>query len=96
MKAITTLQKNVATAGTAVQVSTTPLLVKNLRIKAKGANTGYIHIGAHGSTFNTSGHQLGPGEEFAWPGSDVDAVDLSQVDINATVNGEGVTIFGWG
>lgn len=79
--------KDVTTAGTAVQLTTTKTPITRVIIRAKTANTNNIFYG--GSDVNedlTNGAWLDAGEEAI-----LDIEDLSLIWIDADTNGEGVT-----
>lgn len=79
----------VTTAGTRVQLSTTQTSVLEVTITAETDNTGYIVVG--GATVVASlstrrGTPLSAGDSYT-----VAVNDLSDVYIDSTVNGDGVT-----
>lgn len=79
--------KNVTTAGTRVTLASTQA-VKSVTIKAKAANTGTIYVGNTGVT-SANGFALLAGESIS-----MDIADLATVNLDASVNGEGVTYLG--
>lgn len=84
------LQRNVTTAGTEVPLSSSQILARNLKIKAKHGNTGMIYVGANPVT-STTGYVLDAGEVLDL--SSVGWVDLSEIFIDSDTNGEGVSAF---
>jgi hypothetical protein len=86
--------KNVTTAGTAVPISDTDLLVRSAVIQARKANTGDIYVGSSAVTNNgLSGTVLAARDPYtlAEDGSD-DLYNLKDVYINADSSGDGVTV----
>ena len=74
----------VTTAGTRVQLTTTPTPCKKVLITANGANTGNIYVG--GATITSGrGKQLVPLQDV-----EIWIDDLSKVYIDASVSLEGV------
>lgn len=88
---ILTLQKNVTTSGTPVQVGSQLIDSEDtIVIKAKAANTGSICIGHDSASALNSGSahfKLAAGE-----GVELYCRNLNQIWIDATVNGEGVEV----
>lgn len=93
----------VTTAGTPVQLSTSPQKATILTIQAKSTNTGTIWVG--GTTVSASGKigvALGPPTTAGQPGASVAfnpqgnaaVYTLSEFWLDATVSGEGVT-YAW-
>lgn len=87
-----TLQKNVTTSGTPVQIAsdTTIISGREVLIKAKVANTGTICVGyssASALNSDTLHFKLAKGEACT-----VDVDNLNEIYIDATVNGEGVEV----
>jgi hypothetical protein len=86
-------QKNVTTSGTPVQLpSQTIELDQSVAIKAKAANTGTICVGyssADALNSGTTHFKLTANEAL----DEVKVVNLNQIWIDSTVNGEGVEIF---
>jgi len=78
-------RQTVAAAGTGVQLTTTSTPILGVIIKALITNTGDIYVGGAGVAA-ASGYPLAPGE---FVGLDVD--NLTDVWIDAAVNGEGVS-----
>ncbi len=79
--------KNVTTAGTAVQLSTSSLPCEELLIQAKRTNTGRIYVGGLGITNDdTTGVYLLAGQTIP-----MTPQNLNRVYLNSSVNGEGVT-----
>ncbi len=88
---ISTLQKNVTTHGTPVQLSaSTQVTGLHLVVKAKSANTGSITLG------NTSAHALNTGTScFRLQANESVTLhlhNLSEIWIDSTVDGEGVEV----
>jgi hypothetical protein len=82
--------KTVTTAGTPVQLTSTDFRAYVVTIKALAANTGDIYIG-DGNVSNLNGFVLDAGEEVT---IFVDNVD-TDVYVDSSVNGEGVSFIGW-
>ncbi len=91
----TTISKTVTTAGTRVQISTTPLLVRSVIVCGMTGNTGHIYFG--GSTVAAAnGVDLSAGDCTGWvpiasTGGST-AYDLSSVYVDASVSGEGANV----
>jgi hypothetical protein len=89
--------RTVTTAGTRVPLSATALKAYQIAIRAKTANTGVIYIG--GSDVTSAGYQLAAGQTLSY-GDLHDAstqlrdfrIDLTQIYIDSSVNGEGVEV----
>lgn len=82
--------KNVTVAGTAVALGTAKN-VREILIQAKRTNTGRIYIGPSTVLTNdTNGIYLDKGDSFR-----LFHTDMTQIYINSTVNGEGVTYLAW-
>jgi hypothetical protein len=89
------LQKNVTTAGTDVQLTSTATNAYAPKIKAKTGNTGFIYVGVEGVSA-TTGYELDAdqvldlsdalGLDKAIP------IDLSLIWLDSSVNGEGVCV----
>lgn len=82
-------RQTVATAGTAVQLSTAATRVKSVCVTAETDNTGYIVVGGSGVVAALStrkGTPLNAGDSVT-----LDIDQLSDVYIDATVNTDGVT-----
>lgn len=82
-------RKVVTTAGTAVALSATALVVDYLRLMAETNNTGLIVQGAAGviaSLATREGIVIGADKPEIFEG-----VDLAAIFIDSTVNGDGVT-----
>jgi len=89
-----TKQVAVTTAGTRVALSATKKLVSKLWIKAKSANTGLIYLG-DSTVSSTVGFVLSAKEEidlFAVYAKDNYVVDLNEIYIDSSVNGEGISV----
>lgn len=85
-----TLQKNVTTAGTPVQLASDTAILsgREVLIKSKRGNTGVISIGYTSATSLAAGSdcfKLNPGEACT-----VDVDNLNEIWLDCTVNGEGV------
>lgn len=78
---------NVTTAGTRVVLAASQA-VKGVTIKARSTNTGIIYVG-NASVASTNGLQLKAGESVAMA-----IANLNTVNIDSSVNGEGVTYLG--
>lgn len=88
------IAKNVTTAGTAVSISDTDLLVRSAVIQARKANTGDIAMGDQAVTNNgLSGTVLAARDTYtlAEDGSN-DLYNLKDIWINADASGDGVTV----
>lgn len=77
-------KKTVTTAGTRVILATTQA-IKSLTIKALVANTGIIYVGDV-TVASTNGFQLSAGDSVS-----LDLSNLNTINIDSSVNGEGVT-----
>lgn len=76
---------NVTTAGTRVVLAASQAILSGVTIKAKSANTGTIYVGS--STVSSSnGYALSPGDSVF-----LEIANLNTVNIDSSVNGEGVT-----
>lgn len=80
-------KKTVTTAGTRVVLATTQA-VKSVTIKALKANTSTIYVG-NATVASTNGLALEPGESVS-----LDIANLTTVNLDSAVNGEGVTYIG--
>ncbi len=80
-------KKTVTTAGTRVTLASSQA-VKSVTIKALVANTGVIYVG-DGSVASTTGFALAPGDSIS-----LDIANLATVNLDSSVNGEGVTYIG--
>lgn len=94
---VTTFVKNVTTAGTKVQLSTTKIDASSIIIRAKLANTGIIYVGDSTSASAAAGMPLQAGEsnELTAPPTTRGALlrfNLQNIYIDASVNGEGVIV----
>jgi hypothetical protein len=86
--------KNVTTAGTRVQLTTTDTITSSVIIQAKNSNTGTIYVG-DSTVSSTQGLELSPGESIAFTGDNrnegqADELVLSDIWLDSSVNGEGV------
>lgn len=90
------LQKNITTAGTELQLTTTKTNAYGVKIKAKIGNTGNMYVGHDNTVSATTGFELDAGEMVdvaALLGVDKDTpIDLSQIWLDSSVNGEGVCV----
>lgn len=75
---------NVTTAGTRVTLAASQV-VTSLTIKALSTNTGIIYVG-NASVASSNGYQLSAGESVS-----IDLANLNTVNLDCSVNGEGVT-----
>lgn len=80
-------KKTVTTAGTRVALASSQA-VKSVTIKALAANTGTIFVG-DGSVASTTGFALAAGDTVS-----LDIANLATVNLDSSVNGEGVTYLG--
>ena len=80
-------QKNVTTAGTRVPLGTTQKY-KEINIIAKDTNTGYIYVG-NSTVDSTNGAILPKGGYVT-----LQFIDIADVYIDSSVNGEGVSWIG--
>lgn len=79
--------KDVTTAGTRVQLSTTSVPCIDLIIQAKRGNTGRIYVGgAAVANTDTNGIYIGAGMSMS-----LSVSNLNQVYLDSSVNAEGVT-----
>lgn len=86
--------RTVATAGTRVQLSSTPLQVERVDVSAKETNTGTIVVGGDtvvASLSTRRGIPLNAGDVYC---IDMPA-DLNRIYIDATVSGDSVTFAWW-
>jgi hypothetical protein len=77
-------KKTVTTAGTRVTLASTQA-VRSVVIKALVGNTGTIYVG-NSTVASTNGFALSPGDSIS-----LDIADLTTVNLDASVSGEGVT-----
>ena len=86
--------KLVASAGTPVPVSATPVLLETVELfgqKARGTNnTGLVYVGANPAV-NTQLRPLSAGGSLVLVAPVGRKLDLSQLFIDAVTNGDGVT-----
>lgn len=80
-------KKTVTTAGTRVTLASSQA-VKSIVIKALTTNTGLIYVG-DGSVASTTGFVLSPGDTIS-----LDIANLTTVNLDSSVNGEGITYIG--
>lgn len=78
---------SVTTAGTRVTLAASQA-IQSVTIKALSTNTGFIYVG-NTSVASTNGLQLKAGESVS-----LDIANLNTVNIDSSVNGEGVTYIG--
>lgn len=83
-------RKVVATAGTPVQLSSTNVPVKKLIIVPLTTNTGVVAIGGNGTTLATAGSEKGWVAKANANPLELYDIDLSQVYVDASANGEGI------
>lgn len=93
---VATFSKNVTTAGTRVQLSTSNLYASSLIIRAKTANTGVIYVGDVTVT-SSIGMFLAAGEsnELSGPPTKYGVplqFNLKNIYIDSSVSGEGVIV----
>ncbi len=90
-----TNDKNVAAAGTAETLEATDVWAAAVLITAKAANTTNIFVGGSDVSGITNGVTLAAGESYSIAAHDANGstmeINLSEVYIDATTNGEGVT-----
>jgi hypothetical protein len=90
--------KTVTTAGTRVQLSSTPTIVYGLSIQAKAANSGNIYVG-DSTVSSSNGHILDAGVELELVPPQIRGIDgemlLSDVYLDADTNGDGVIFSYW-
>ena len=77
--------KNVTTAGTRVTLASSQAILSGVTIKAKAANTGVIYVG-DGSVSSSTGFALAASETVF-----LEVANLATVNLDSSVNGEGVT-----
>lgn len=82
-------KKAVTTAGTRVTLASSQAITAGVYIKALSTNTGLIYVG-DSTVASTNGFQLSAKEQIWIPIS-----NLNTINIDSSVNGEGVTYFGW-
>lgn len=75
----------VTTAGTRVALASSQAITSGVTIKALAANTGIIYVG-NSSVASTNGYQLSAGDSVF-----LEIANLNTVNIDSSVNGEGVT-----
>ncbi len=78
--------KDVTTAGTRVQLSSTSVPCIDLIIQAKRTATGRLYISGPSVAADTNGIYLNAGQSLS-----LSVTNLNQVWIDSSVNGEGVT-----
>lgn len=95
---LTSISKNVTTAGTRVALVASTLEVYEFEVQAKTTNTGLIYLGG-ADVASTNGRVLSAGQSFAVSGmldindkSPNDKINLGAVYIDSSVNGEGVIV----
>ncbi len=79
----------VTTAGTRVALASSQALTAGVYIKALSTNTGLIYVGTS-TVSSANGVQLSAKEQIWIPIS-----NLNTINIDSSVNGEGVTYLGW-
>lgn len=90
-----TLNKAVTTSGTRVPLFSTETPAKTCTIQALKGNTNDIFVGSVTVSTSVYGVRLTPGTSFSFSvGSVFDSrIDLSQIYLDATTNGEAVSVF---
>lgn len=88
--------KDVATAGTELPLTAASTWCRGVIIQAKPANTGYIYVGAGTVSSATYGIRLEAGDSLqisppAGSGGHSPRMNLADIVIDSSVNGEGVT-----
>lgn len=81
--------KNVTTAGTAVQLSSTSVACRMVQIQARPENTGVVVVGSSGvvaASATRRGIALVPGASVA-----LRVTDLNKLYLDSAVSGEGVS-----
>jgi hypothetical protein len=93
--------KTVTTGGTAVALSATSLKVNTATVQAKGDNSGYLQVGSSTVLYSSGeGVRLGIPAANSTPASIVfsstrdgaNEVELADIFIDVSVNGEGATV----
>lgn len=93
-----TINKNTVTAGTAVALTASDIVVSEFSILAKKGNTGIIYVGDSTVTNSTStsvgGYPLAANESLGLGNlKDADGrVNLKDIYLNSSVDGEGVHV----
>jgi Ca2+-binding RTX toxin-like protein len=95
--AVSTLIKNVATAGTAEPLAAAATLAKSVVLQARETNTGFIYVGGADVDKDTkNGIRLAANQTFSLGDIESNGGDrtfnIQQLYIDATVNGEGVVV----
>ena len=86
-------QKTVTTAGTAVALSSTKLLVSSMIIKAKKGNSGIIYVG-DSEVSSSDNDGLERTESLNWESDgNAGALNMANQYIDASIDGEGVDIW---
>jgi hypothetical protein len=94
------VEKTVTTAGTRVQVSTSTVYVSSIFCETPRGNTGYIYIGGSAVSSTVFFHEFAIGKD-TWSMTSplagdgrvpVNAINLSDLWIDSSVNGEKVKI----
>lgn len=84
---------DVAAAGTAVPLSATQLTAGWVFVQAKAGNTGKIHVGTSLVSSTTKQVELAALDGYTFPTPSVPNIyDLTEIFIDADVNGEGVWV----
>jgi hypothetical protein len=96
LKPVTPARVVVSLAGTAVALSSTQLLVKNVVVQAENGNTGLIYLGGS-DVDSTNGYELSAGLGIALADlqSDIgkgDYIDLAQVYVDAATNADAIRV----
>lgn len=89
------LNKTVTTSGTRVALFASETPAKTCTIQAYKGNTNDIFIGDVSVSTSVYGVRLTPGTSFSFSSSAVfdSRIDLSQIYLDATTNGEGASVF---
>lgn len=94
MAIVRSFVKNVTTAGTEVQLSTTDLWVKQVIIRPLAANTGNVFIGNTGAGVVgiANGLPMEPADNPLVIKEDRDQINLKDIWLDSSVNGDGVGV----
>jgi len=91
MTAIEQNNVTVTTAGTQIQITSTPTPIKSVVFIALTTNTGLIYLG-ESDVASTKGFPRSAGQSLVFE-MDTEVLDLSKFWVNSAVNGEGVAYF---
>lgn len=86
------LKKAVAAAGTAEPLSSTTQRCSYVEIKALAGNSGDIYVGGY-DVASTNGYVLDAGEVLKIEASPYTLVDLKDIYVDTSSNGDTVTVF---